>query len=184
VAARQRGDTERPRIDATLVLVNPEILLPVTSVCAVLALFFALLVHWRVRRLRKAYSLLQGDAEHSSFIVAVARKTAEMERLRADVGRLRTEVAEVHSALNDSIRRVAVLHFDAFGDMGGRLSWTVALLDESGDGVVVTSLAARTETRAYAKPVVGGKAEHGLSPEEDQVVEAALRGGRVSVGIR
>lgn len=150
--------------------------------CAVLALLVALLAHIRVRRLRKAYSLLQGDAEHSSFIVAVARQIAELERLRDEVGRLRTEVARLRGALDTSIRRVAVLHFDAFGDMGGRLSWTVALLDESGDGVVVTSIAARTEARTYAKPVVGGKAEHGLSQEEEQVVKAALRGTPVPAG--
>jgi uncharacterized protein YlxW (UPF0749 family) len=157
-----------------------EALLAVALVAALLALLVAVLAQSRVRQLRKAYSLLQGDAEHSSFIVAVARKTAEMERLRDQVDRLRTEVAVVRGSLNDSIRRVAVLHFDAFGDMGGRLSWTVALLDESGNGVVVTSIAARTEARAYAKPVVGGKTEHGFSPEEEQVVRAALHGGRVT----
>ena len=154
-----------------------------SAVVAAVALLVGLLAHARMRRLRKAYSLLQGDAEHSSFIVAVARKTAELERLRDEVGGLRAEVAQVRDALNDSIRRVAVLHFDAFGDMGGRLSWTVALLDEGGNGVVVTSIAARTEARVYAKPVIGGKTEQVFSPEEKQVVKAALRGGRVSAGI-
>jgi len=163
----------------TLVLVTPEIVALGSAAVAGLALLVAVFTLTWVRRLRKAYSLLQGDAEHSSFIVAVARKTAEMERLRDEVGRLRAEVAEVRGGLDEAIRRVAVLRFDAFGDMGGRLSWTVALLDESGDGVVVTSIAARTEARTYAKPVVGGKAERGLSPEEEQVVKAAMRGAAV-----
>jgi hypothetical protein len=146
-----------------------------------LACLLALLAHVRLRRMRRAYSVLQGDAEHSSFIVAVARHTAEMERLRKEVTRLREDVADCKAAADDSLRRVALLRYDAFGDMGGMLSWSLALLDEQGDGVVLTSIAARSEARTYVKSLIGGRAEHGMSPEEERVVQAAMRGTPVAV---
>lgn len=131
--------------------------------------------HVRFSRLRRDCALLQGGAERSSFIVAAARTASEMERLRVDVAGLHKEFDDFRAAVDESIRRVAVHRYDAFGEMGGRLSWSVALLDEHGDGVVLTALVGRTDTRCYAKALRGGAPEAPLSPEEQQVVAAALR---------
>jgi hypothetical protein len=67
-----------------------------------------------------------------------------------------------------------VVRYDAFGDMGGRLSFTAALLDDSGDGLVITSINGRTESRAYAKGVKEGASDQSLSPEEIQAIQLAL----------
>ena len=61
--------------------------------------------------------------------------------------------------LADALRHVAVVRYDAFGDMGGRMSFSAALLDDAGDGLVLTSINGRTETRTYAKGVKGGASE-------------------------
>lgn len=140
-----------------------------------LAVLFAAGAHLRFRRLRKACALLQGNAEHSSFIVAVSRQTAELERVRAELARLHREFDEFRVAVESSLRRVAVLRYDAFGEMGGRLSWSVAMLDDHGDGVVLTTLVNRTESRCYVKAMRQGVPDMRLSPEEISVVDAALR---------
>jgi len=129
----------------------------------------------RFRRLRRDCALLQSGAEGSSFIVAAARTASELERLRGDVGRLHREFAAFRDNVDESIRRVAVHRYDAFGEMGGRLSWSLALLDDNGDGVVLTSLVGRSATRSYAKAVRSGHGSSELSPEESKVVAAALR---------
>jgi hypothetical protein len=59
--------------------------------------------------------------------------------------------------------------------MGGRLSFTAALLDDSGDGLVLTSINGRSETRTYAKGVKAGESDHSLSPEELQAIGYAGR---------
>jgi hypothetical protein len=70
---------------------------------------------------------------------------------------------------------VALVRYDAFDGMSGRLSFSLALLDESGDGITISALAGQTDTRVYAKGVAGGKAaDQQLSPEEHQAVDAAL----------
>ncbi|MEX1909635.1 DUF4446 family protein [Janibacter sp. Y6] len=101
------------------------------------------------------------------------RRLVEVERSSpigdADARRLR---AEVDAALS----RVAVVRYDAFGDMGGRLSFSAALLDGQGDGLVLTSIHGRGESRTYAKGVAGGESETTLTPEERQAVAAARAG--------
>lgn len=145
------------------------------------ATFAAWTSNLRFRRLRRDCALLQAGAEGSSFIVAAARTASELERLRLDVGRLHQEFDGFRNCIDESIRRVAVHRYDAFGEMGGRLSWSVALLDDNGDGLVLSTLVGRATSRSYAKPVRGGNPDSTMSPEETQVVQAALR---PSLGIR
>jgi hypothetical protein len=75
--------------------------------------------------------------------------------------------------VDTALRRVAVVRFDAFPDLAGRLSFSAALLDESGSGLVLTSIAGRSESRLYAKTVTAGTGSDDLSPEEAQAVQAA-----------
>jgi hypothetical protein len=82
---------------------------------------------------------------------------------------------EIDSALAYAVRNVALVRYDAFDDMAGRMSFTVALLDDNADGLTMTSIAGRSDTRVYAKGIRGGRSEHDLSPEEDQAVAAAIR---------
>jgi hypothetical protein len=72
-----------------------------------------------------------------------------------------------------ALRHVAVVRYDAFGDMGGRLSYSAAIYDDRGNGMVISSINGRSETRTYAKELVGLQSDHTLSPEEKQAIEAA-----------
>jgi len=89
------------------------------------------------------------------------------------------DLAALRRELAGALRNVAVVRYDAFGDMGGRLSFSAALLDEAGDGVVISSIHARGESRTYAKGLVGGKSDTTLTPEEQQAL-AAARSGKAS----
>ncbi|MCW2876797.1 MAG: hypothetical protein JWQ95_897 [Sphaerisporangium sp.] len=75
-----------------------------------------------------------------------------------------------------AIRDVAVFRYDALAEMSGRLSFSVAMINSLGDGIVLTSINGRTETRTYIRPVRGGRGIHPLSPEEEQAVRAARLG--------
>ena len=88
---------------------------------------------------------------------------------------LRDDLTAARADLSDALRHVAVVRYDAFGDMGGRMSFSAALLDDAGDGLVLTSINGRSETRTYAKGVKGGSSDHSLSPEEEQAIAYAAR---------
>lgn len=86
---------------------------------------------------------------------------------------LRHEVAALRAEAAVSLRNLAVVRYDAYQDTGGQLSWSLALLDDHGDGVVVTSIYGRSEARTYAKTIAKWKCEQPLSPEESEAVSRA-----------
>jgi hypothetical protein len=75
-----------------------------------------------------------------------------------------------------ALRDVGIVRYDALNEMSGQLSFSLALLNTLGDGVVISSINGRAETRTYAKPVVAGKGAQELSPEETQAVSSARLG--------
>ena len=93
--------------------------------------------------------------------------------LPEDVVGLRQEVAALQAETRTALRHLAVVRYDAFGDMGGHLSWSVALLDDAGDGVVLTSIHGRSDARTYAKSIAGWTCEQQLSPEEGEAIRHA-----------
>lgn len=75
-----------------------------------------------------------------------------------------------------ALRDLAIVRYDALHEMTGQLSFSVALLNSAGDGVVLSSINGRSETRTYAKVVLGGAGTQPLSPEEQQAVRSARLG--------
>jgi hypothetical protein len=141
----------------------------------VLALVSSISAHVRIRRLRRGFALVDGDGKET-VLDAVRHSLDETASLRGELAHARADLDAARRDLGDALRHVAVVRYDAFGDMGGRLSFTAALLDDSGDGLVLTSIHGRSEARTYAKGVKAGASEQSLSPEEQQAIELARRG--------
>jgi Protein of unknown function (DUF4446) len=95
-------------------------------------------------------------------------RTHSRKPLSADETALQIEALRADAAT--ALRHVAVVRYDAFGDMGGHLSWSLALLDDGGDGVVLTSIYGRSDSRTYAKNVAAWSATQKLSPEEIEAI--------------
>jgi Protein of unknown function (DUF4446) len=100
-----------------------------------------------------------------------------VDALPEDLMGLRQEVAALRAEAAGALRHLAVVRYDAFNDMGGHLSWSLALLDNGGDGVVLTSIHGRSETRTYAKNVAAWTSPQQLSPEEEEAVTHARAAG-------
>jgi hypothetical protein len=138
----------------------------------------------RLRRLRRAYSGVAEAAEGGGLLERISAQQHEIEALRTAVAAVGTGLDGARSDLADAVRHVAVVRYDAFAEMGGRLSFSAALLDDAGDGVVFTSINGRSETRSYAKGVKTGASDSPLSPEEQQAIGFALRGTAVGAKVR
>jgi hypothetical protein len=146
------------------------------AVVALVGLGLALMALSRTGRMRRTYTILTAEDSGESFVEVVARKTQEVEALRAEVERLSHELVDTRVDLADAIRHVSVIRYDAFGDMGGRMSFSTAMVDDHGNGIVLTTIHARSESRTYIRGLSNGVAEAQLSPEEEQAVNAVLRG--------
>jgi len=79
-----------------------------------------------------------------------------------------------------ALRDIAIVKYDALSEGAGQLSFSLALLNATGDGVVLSSINGRAETRTYAKTIVGGQSKQELSPEEAQAVRSARLGNGLS----
>jgi len=116
----------------------------------------------------------------ASLVVAVLalrarpahRPVGSTDDLPLDVDGLRGEVAALRAELATSVRHVAVVRYDAFGDVGGHLSWSAALVDDAGDGVVLTAIQGRSQARSYVRTVTAWSAEQ-LSEEETRALADA-----------
>jgi hypothetical protein len=93
--------------------------------------------------------------------------------LPTDVRGLRAEVEALRQENSEALRHLSVVRYDAFGDMGGHLSWSAALLDDNGNGLVLSSIHGRSESRTYAKNVASWSSDQTLSPEEEEAIDAA-----------
>ncbi|MGB8020357.1 MAG: DUF4446 family protein [Candidatus Nanopelagicales bacterium] len=110
-----------------------------------------------------------------------AASEAEVAALTADVASLRAALDAVHAGVlaaassgATSLRHVAVTRYDAFAEVGGRLSYSVALLDDTGSGIVLTTLAGKSDVRTYVRAICEGSGDGTLTAEEQQAIEAAV----------
>ncbi|MGI8615881.1 MAG: DUF4446 family protein [Actinomycetota bacterium] len=101
-------------------------------------------------------------------------QSQQIQRLERAIRALHSVDKKQQTQIEGSVRKVALLRYDAFEDVGGRLSFSCALLDDDGNGVVLTSINGRQETRVYAKPVAQGTSSHNLSLEEEEAIRRAL----------
>jgi Protein of unknown function (DUF4446) len=144
---------------------------------AVLSLLFVVTLFVRLRKMRREYALLRGESGDERDIFAAVgramRKQDVTDKRVDELVRLLQQYADINRF---SIQKFGMVRYNAFEEMGGNLSFSLALLDDHGDGVVVTSINGRTEARTYAKPVKSLDSSHNLSDEEREAIAAAASG--------
>lgn len=141
-------------------------------VLSLAALALGWVAHRRHQLIERRYAVLwgEGEADVSTVLAQQARRLAT-ERARIDT--LKANLDGLSGDLAQTLQHVAVVRYDAFGDMGGQMSFSAAVIDDNGDGMVISSVHARGESRTYAKGIVGGGSDTVLTPEEQQALAAA-----------
>ena len=147
---------------------------------AVVALIVAVVLAVQLRRVRAAQSALLGEAG-TQDLVAHALELEREFRLFQDatqdtVDEVNARVGRVERQLEGAIAYRGLVRYDAYNEMSGHQSTSIALLDATRSGVVVSSIHHREQARVYAKQVHGGEAELELSPEEAEAVRLAMAG--------
>lgn len=143
---------------------------------ALLSLLLCALALARVRRVRRDYALLRGTGDDQDVVAHVNRVLQRLGEIERRLQEIERAVEDVALAGRHSLQRFGLVRFDAFEDMGGQLSFSAALLDDYGDGLVITSINGRTETRTYAKTVKNMRSAHNLSEEELEALSIAASG--------
>jgi hypothetical protein len=148
---------------------------------ALLALIGCLALALSLRRLRRAQRLVLGGHDSQDLIAHAARMQEAFEVLREYVdeaaARLEGRVASVESALRGTLTHRALVRYDAYNELSGHQSMSIALLDDEQSGIVLSCIHHREQARVYGKQVHAGRGELELSPEEAEAVRLALSGG-------
>jgi hypothetical protein len=146
---------------------------------AVVALLWTIVNSVRLRRLRAAQKTVlgEGDADlvqHASTLQEAFIQLRDW--LEETAERLDERMTEAERRIDGSVTNTSLVRYDAYGEMSGRQSTSVALLDSRRSGVVVSAIHHRDQARVYVKHMYEGESEVELSPEEIEAVETAMSG--------
>lgn len=122
--------------------------------------------------LRRWRQLLQ-DPSGGSLEEVLETHLRERQLLQSQLRTLDSRVQELEAKMRVDKRHLGIVRYDAFEDVGGEQSFALALYDDEGDGVVVTSLVGRTDCRVYAKALKRGRSDRTLSQEEQRAIREA-----------
>jgi hypothetical protein len=147
---------------------------------AVVALLLAVVVAVRLRRLRTAQKAVLGEHGQRDLVAHAARLEGAFVDLREWVEEtarsLEQRMTTGEERIDGCVTYRSLVRYDAYGEMSGRQSSTVALLDSSRSGVVLSSILHRDQARVYVKQIHQGESELELSPEEREAIDRALTG--------
>ncbi len=145
---------------------------------ALVALALVLVLLTRIKRVRTAQKAVLGVTGERDLVSHAQSLGNGFEELRNMVERTFSQLAERLESneryLGRTISKTAVIRYDAYGEMTGRQSSSMALLDDSGTGVVLSSILHREQARMYVKGIRDGHSEFELSPEENEAITTAL----------
>ena len=143
------------------------------TVVAVLALVAVVWVLLRVGRLREGQAVLLGDGKTDLVDFAVSLQ-GRIDDLHRAVDEIAAGLVRVDRRVDSSVANTSIVRYDAYEDTGGHQSASLALLDATRSGVVITAIQGRDYARIYMKELDRGRASIALSPEEAEAVERAM----------
>lgn len=123
------------------------------------------------KKLNEILTFSNGDTIEDSLINAISFR----EKFEEEISRLDGEIESLKKGLSKSIQNIGFIRYNAFGDMGSDLSFSVAFLDEKLNGIVLTSIYGREDSNVYAKPIKSGSSDYKLSVEEIQALDRAIK---------
>jgi hypothetical protein len=143
------------------------------AAAAVLALLLAIGYALALRRVRQAQLVLLGGGRGDLVDFAVSLQS-RIDGLHGSVDEIAAGLARVDRRVDDTVSKTAIVRYDAYANSGGHQSASVAMLDSSRTGVVLSAIQGRDYARIYIKELDRGRASVALSPEEQEAVERAM----------
>ena len=147
---------------------------------ALIALILAIVLAVKLRRLRAAQRVVLGSHGSADLVAHASDLQAAFAALNGHVEeiaqRLDARMTTAEERLDGAIAYRSLVRYDAYGELSGHQSTTIALLDASHNGVVLSTIAHRDTARMYCKQIHAGRGELQLSPEEEEAIRLALAG--------
>ena len=127
-------------------------------------------LNYMKKRYKKMMTGVDG-ANLERMMIGCIDKTEDIEKENKKINR---DIQDIRDLLQQAITKVAVVRFRAFEDMGSDLSYAVAMLDSDNNGVIMSSIFAREDSRSYVKPITAGKSSYPMTDEEQEALRQAM----------
>jgi len=145
-----------------------------------LILLAATAILWkRIRRYEENHLSLKTYLSGKDLDLLLEEYMDSMKILKNQLSECSLRLEKIEKKLRSAVDCIEMVKYSAFKDMGSELSFSIAMLNQAGDGLVLSSINNREETRLYAKPVIAGKSKHNLSGEEREVIHKAQIGDKI-----
>lgn len=133
-------------------------------------------LQFQLAKIKQRQKSIFGGKDNQDLEEIIIKNKQEIKKLDSDIEDLYKISDQIHKIASKGIQKVGLVRFNPFKDTGGNQSFAVALLDAANNGIIVSGLYTRNETRVYSKPINSGKSEFQLSEEEKQAIKKAVEG--------
>lgn len=154
---------------------NIQIVLLVMTVLIFLALIIFININIKLAQMNRRYRKLMQGVDGSNLEKLLLSHIEEVRDTVQKVDTLALTCRNLETVSRTCVQQVGIVRFNAFEDTGSDLSFAIALLDAQDNGVVISSIFGRNESRAYAKPIIKGKSQYFLTEEEKDALEQAWK---------
>lgn len=123
----------------------------------------------KVNALQKKYDFFT-EGEEANIDMVLTETLTELRQTKAELAQLKERHSKLREQVKGCLQQIKIERYDAFDAMGGEMSYSILLADEKGDGLIMTSIYGRDESRCYAKGVKDGKSSYPLAEEEQRLL--------------
>ena len=144
------------------------------ALVGILILFILLIICLnKIGKLNKKYSAFMKGADGENLESVILQRFREIDQLNETTGYLSEKIRVINSTLLNTYQKMGIVKYDAFQEMGGKLSFSLALLDDEDNGLILTSMHTREGCYTYIKEIIKGESFVILAEEERKALEEA-----------
>lgn len=160
--------------------IDPAYIMIGISAVLILLIILYLVCIVKMKKLRKAYNCFMKGKDMESMEEILMKQFDRIEVLEEADREKRKEINSLKILMQKSYQKAGLVKYDAFREMSGKLSYALALLDQNDNGVIITSMYSRDGCFSYAKEVIMGESKINLSEEEQEALEKAVNGEKIT----
>ena len=153
---------------------SPHITIALIVAVAVVFIMVIIITYILSKQHKRMYRFFGGRAKRRSMEAMLDEYLDKVDRVEGKYNEILALIDDINLRMVTCLRKVGVVRYNPFEDMGGDMSFVVALLDENDDGIVISTIHARDASYTYAKQVLGGNSSHMLTEEEQEAIKVAL----------
>ncbi len=154
---------------------DPGVLLIIFAVLDLILIVAVILLFTEHSKLRKRYEVFSGGRDANSLEHERGEVFKENKELHELTERNRKDIRILYRNMESAVQRVGLVKYDAFAQMGGKMSFALCMLDEKNNGFIINSVRSQEGCYTYSKEVKGGICDLTLGAEEEQALKDAMK---------